>query len=71
MSDVCKCGHGREKHYQYINNGKDTTRCRACDPWVKAGIKGGGVFEVIQGSEFETWDRAADHPFEVSMASSN
>lgn len=69
--ELCRCGHGREAHYKYCNNGKETTRCKRCDPWIRNGIKGGGVFEVIAGSEFDQQDRAADHPFEVSAARAN
>lgn len=68
---LCKCGHEQDAHYTYILNGHPQTRCRACDPWVKAGIKGGGNFTIQAGSRFEQQDRAADHEFVPSMASQN
>lgn len=69
--DLCRCGHAKERHYTYCNNGNDTTRCRGCDPWVKANIQGGGVFVITTGSEFYQRDRAADHPFVASSAREN
>lgn len=64
----CKCGHSKEEHYSYILNGRPQSRCKGCDPWKGAG---GGVFVIDAGSKFEQQDRAADHDFVESAASSN
>jgi len=29
---VCICGHLEGAHYEYVCNGRDTTRCHECDP---------------------------------------
>ena len=66
---LCKCGHEKSEHYRYCNNGKDTPRCRKCDPndWKNMAA----VSVVITGSRHDQLDKAADHEFVESVASLN
>lgn len=63
--DLCRCGHTREDHYQYICNGEPAWRCRSCDP-VKN--RPSGDYEMASDSYVGAMDRAANHAYQPDDA---
>jgi hypothetical protein len=66
MSEIgalCVCGHGALKHYVYVLNGHDQTRCRGCDPHANRSDMP-TLYAMTSDSYEAAMDRAADHDFE-------
>jgi hypothetical protein len=61
--DRCRCGHERQEHYAYPKNGVETTRCRMCDPFARAGASA-FLVSLEPGTYLHAMHRAADHDFE-------
>lgn len=59
------CRHPESEHYIYVLNGRDQSRCRACDPLV--GLPPGN-YVMDSDSYTAAMDRAADHRFELAPA---
>lgn len=62
---LCRCGHPRSSHYDYILNGRDQQRCSRCDPMTG---KASGLYEVQGDSYAAAMMLAADHWFEPVAA---
>ncbi len=60
LGNLCKCGHDKALHYQYVLNGRDQWRCKWCDPFHLQRGKGGNF---VVTTEVAARDKMADHEF--------
>ena len=61
----CVCGHAKAEHYEYVLNGRDQTRCRACDPHT--GKRMPVLYAMTEGTYEAAMFEAADHDFKEAI----
>lgn len=60
---ICKCGHPKSDHYEYILNGHPQIRCKKCDPHSNRSNMP-THYAMTSGSAESDMYLAADHDFE-------